>query len=111
MSYIWTSGDRRVPALTPFTDETAGFLPMSFKHFIPLWPRVILTTVLILGLVSGLLAWKAFNDVGANTWQQSEKYDSDSSSSSSSSGGSSSRRRRKRRRARAREAEKEMSDG
>ena len=35
ISYIWTSGDRRVPALTPFTDETAGFLPMSLKHLIP----------------------------------------------------------------------------
>lgn len=109
MSYIWTSGDRRVPALTPFTDETAGFLPMSYKHFVPLWPRVILTTVLTLGLVLGLLVWKAFNDVGANTWQQPKKYESDSSSSSSS--GSRRRKRRKRRHGRGLEVEKEMSDG
>ena len=77
MSYIWTSGDRRVPALTPFTDETAGFLPMSFKHFAPLWPRIILTVVLTIGLVLGFPIWKVFHDVGANNWRQQEMSDSE----------------------------------
>ena len=38
---------------------------MSFKSFIPLWPRVILTVVFTIGLVMGFLVWKTFHDVGA----------------------------------------------
>ena len=65
MFYIWTSGDRRLPALTPFPDQTDGVLLMSFKSFIPLWPRIILTIVFTIGLVMGLLVRKTFYDVGA----------------------------------------------
>ena len=83
LSFIWTSGDRRVPALTPYDDEATGLLPMSFRQFVPLWPRIILTVVFTLGLGSGVLVWKAFNDVGANKLQQRKvKYDSDSDSGS-----------------------------
>ena len=73
MSYIWTSGDRRLPALTPFSDETNGYLRMSFTSFIPLWPRIILTVVFLIGLVMGFLVWKTFRDVGAT--KQIHSYD------------------------------------
>jgi len=63
LSFIWTSGDRRVPALTPLTDETMEYMPMSWKDFTPLWPRIILTAVLIFGLGMGFLVSKAFRDV------------------------------------------------
>jgi len=39
------------------------FMPMSFKDFTPLWPRIILTAVLIFGLGMGFLVSKAFRDV------------------------------------------------
>ncbi len=103
LSFVWTSGDRRVPDLTPFTDEdrTMGFLPMSLRDFTPLWPRIILTVVLTFGLGVGLLVMKAFRDIGASTWQRpkskkskkskkSNRYNPDSTSSSSSSSSSSS---------------------
>jgi len=88
LSFIWTSGDRRVLALTPSDDKATGLLPMSFNHFIPLWPQIILTVVFTLGLGSALLVWKTFNDVGANMLQQrKDKYDLDSNSNSNSSSG------------------------
>jgi len=63
LSFIWTSGDRRVPELTPFADETMGFIPMSFKNFTPLWPRIMFTAVFIFGLGVGLLVLSAFGDI------------------------------------------------
>src|SRR5258706_3085139 len=65
LSFVWTSGDRRVPDLTPFKGEEGamGFMPMSFRHFTPLWPRVILTVVFTFGLGMGILVMKAFRDV------------------------------------------------
>ena len=68
LSFVWTSGDRRVPELTPFTDEnqTKGFMPMSFRDFTPLWPRIILTVVFAFGFGVGLLVMRAFEDASAN---------------------------------------------
>jgi hypothetical protein len=53
LSFIWRSGDRRALALTPFTDETAEYLPMSFNHFAPLWPRITQTAIFSIGLGMG----------------------------------------------------------
>jgi len=63
LSFIWTSGDRRVPALAQLTDETMEFMPMSFKDFTPLWPRIILTAVLTFGLGMGVFVSNSFKDV------------------------------------------------
>jgi hypothetical protein len=62
LSFIWTSGDKRIPALTPFNDEAMGFLPMSSKQFIPLWPRIILTVIFAIGLGLSFLVWQVFSD-------------------------------------------------
>ena len=58
--FIWRSGDRRPLALTPFTDETAGYLPNSPNHFAPFWPRLILTVIFLIGTSTFLLVWKVF---------------------------------------------------
>ena len=86
LSFVWTSGDRRVPELTPFTDDdtTMDFIPMSFSDFTPLWPRIILTVVLAFGFGVGFLVMQAFKDVGANKWDRSKSKKDNSESSSSS---------------------------
>ena len=85
LSFVWTSGDRRVPALTPFSDDdTMKFMPMSIRDFTPLWPRIILTVVFALGLGMGFLVMKTFRDVGAEKWERSMSNTSGSDSSSSS---------------------------
>jgi len=74
LCFVWTSGDRRVPDLTPFTDEGQAMgVPMSFRDFTPLWPRIILTVVFAFGLGMGLPVRKAFRDVSANKWEQLEE--------------------------------------
>jgi len=86
LSFVWTSGDRRVPELTPSTDgdQTMGVMPMSFRDFTPLWPRIILTVVFTFGLSVGFLVMRAFKEVGANKWEapKTKKYSSDSTSTS-----------------------------
>jgi len=54
----------------PPTDETIEFIPMSFKDFTPLWPRIILTAVLTFGLGMGLPVSKAFEGVDTNQWER-----------------------------------------
>ena len=85
LSFVWTSGDRRVPELAPFTDDdTMDVMPMSFRVFTPLWPRIILTVVFTFGLGMGLLVMKAFKDVNANKWGRSKSKKSGPDSSSAS---------------------------
>ena len=90
LSFVWTSGDRRAPDLRPFTDDdTMEFLPMSFRVFTPLWPRIILTVVFTLGLGGGLLVMKAFRNIDANKLKRtSPRLRSRSRESSSDSGSS-----------------------
>ena len=61
-------------------------MSMSVNHFIPLWPRIILTAVFTIGLRMGLLVLKVFKEVSAiDESQRPKKRHSDYSSSSSES--------------------------
>ena len=65
LSFIWTSGDRRDPDLTPFTDdETMKIMSMPSRDFI----HITLTVVFTFGLNMGWLVMRAFRAIGANRW-------------------------------------------